>query len=161
MKKLTVLLCLLLTALSLQANDAAIKALIEKNSDVVVEIINDSINPWTIVNDTLYCSAWLSTLTIIYESDSITQIDVIDPQYGIGQDINVNGKQRESGSYIPAGKNKIRLSCSRSGSVSIAIKKVCAADIQTMIEANSDVEVEIINDSINPWIIFGQVTQHL
>ena len=158
MKKLTVLLCLLLTALSLQANDAAIKALIEKNSDVVVEIINDSINPWTIVNDTLYCSAWLSTLTIIYESDSITQIDVIDPQYGIGQDINVNGKQRESGSYIPAGKNKIRLSCSSSGSVSIAIKKVCAADIQTMIEANSDVEVEIINDSINPWIIFGQDT---
>ena len=87
MKKLTFLFSLLLSAISLHANDAEIEALIERTSDVQVTVINDSIFPWFVLGqDTIGCvydgsSYWLdddcgvkSEFSIRYSSEKTTQL---------------------------------------------------------------------------------------
>lgn len=66
MKKFTCLFCLLIVSiLSYAVNEAEIKAIIEANSDVEVNVSNESTNPWEIENaDTLYNSASGGVLTI-------------------------------------------------------------------------------------------------
>ena len=137
--------------------DEDIEHAIEANSDVDVTIINDTINPWVVLGgDTLY-NQKSKPLTITYESDSITQVSCDNLH-----SIYINGLTRDIGYYgpqnIPAGKNEIIIK-SPNQLTGLSIKKICSdADIKQMIEDNSDVEVEIINDSINPWIIQGQDT---
>ncbi len=137
--------------------DADIEHAIEANSDVDVTIINDTINPWVVLGgDTLY-NQKSKPLTITYESDSITQVSCDNLS-----NIYINGLKRYIGSYgqqnIPAGKNEIIIK-DKNQLTGLSIKKICSdADIKQMIEDNSDVEVEIINDSISPWIIQGQDT---
>ena len=134
--------------------DADIEHAIEANSDVDVTIINDSIDPWVVLGgDTLY-NQNRKPLTITYESDSITQVSCDNLST-----ICINGQTRRFPYVnIPAGKNEIIIK-DKNQLTGLSIKKICSdADIKQMIEENSDVKVEIINDSISPWIIQGQDT---
>ena len=157
-KKFTFLLCLFLSALSLYANDADIKAFIEANSDVKVEIQNDLQNPWTVDETKLNApSSSSSYLTITYESDSVTTIEIKKS----GCSVYVDGTQLSKESInVAKGKHTIKISGYKgyyvsSLSISYFSTESNNANIKAFIEANSDVKVEIQNnyDLLNPWTV--------
>ena len=170
MKKITSLFCLLIVSiLSNAVNEAEIKAIIEANSDVEVEIKNDSENPWVIRGiDTLYNPIAGSTITIVFKTDYITELTYTSKS---SPSIYVDGSKSSPSTYvdgntiyrriyIPAGKHEIGIESTFSDAqvIRLSIKKICTnEDIKNMIQAASNVEIiDVINDSIYPLIIAGQ-----
>ena len=142
--------------------DSDIEAMIEKISDVDVNITNDTICPWIIseINDSLYnkrstYSSIVSTLAIEFNSEYITSLNYTKSEC----ELYVNGERCYSyNNYMPAGKNIVLLKCNNNSYVTgLSIKKVCSdEDIEKMIENNSDVDITFKNDSLHPWYIEGQ-----
>ena len=74
-----------LSAFLLHANNADIKAFIETNSDVKVEVLNNSKYPWTFDGTKLVppSESSSSDLIITYESDSMTTIKIEGDDYSV------------------------------------------------------------------------------
>ena len=165
MKKVfTILTLMLFSVLSLYASsDADIKAMIEKFSDVEVEIKNDSLYPWVAVGqDSLYNPYTKGvTLYVTFETEYVTQLNYENKSGLLSFYLDNNTSTLSKGSYIPSGRHTLRIvnkyftiSCVVEG---LSIKNVCKdSDIKAMIEKFSDVEVEIKNDSLYPWVTVGQ-----
>ena len=140
--------------------DSDIKAMIEKFSDVEVEIKNDSLYPWIAVGqDSLYNPfSERGTLYVTFETEYITQLDYENKSTYLYLYLDNNTSTLSKGSYIPSGRHTLRIVGESKYYVEgLSIKNVCKdSDIKAMIEKFSDVEVEIKNDSLYPWIPVGQ-----
>ena len=145
--------------------DSDIEEMIETNSDVDVEIVNDSVYPWTPKGqDSLYCTMTSSTssnysyLSVTFETEYITKFSY---NAGNSNAFYIDDREISKDTYLPSGKHTLKIKAYSSGRYvrGLSIKNVCKdSDIEEMIETNSDVEVEIVNDSVRPWFISGQDT---
>ena len=162
MKKVfTSLIVMLFSAFTLYASsDAEIKAMIEKFSDVEVEIKNDSLYPWVAVGqDSLYNPySKEATLYVTFETEYVTQLNYENKSGSLYLYLDNNTSTLSKGSYIPSGRHTLRIVArSRYYVEGLSIKNVCKdSDIKAIIEKFSDVEVEIKNQSLYPWIAVGQ-----
>ena len=130
---------------------------ITSNSDVELEVVNGS-DPFIVESNILQCPLGLSAfMTIKYEAQCVTRLN-----YKGNRAFNriiLDGKESANGAYIPAGKHDLLIQGNDGLSVeSFSIKKISGVptDVETMIESNSEVDVEVINDTINPLIVVGQ-----
>ena len=166
MKKLTFILFLLFVALSLSANDDAIKAMIQANSDVeILSFVNDAQYPYSIVGQDSLQASSNSTISITYQSDWVVQMNY--KIFGGNADkMYVDGNECYDGDsylapltmYLPSGKHTITIvrgSNRRSYVVGLGIKKVCHDnEIKAAIQASSDVKIlNFENDTLDPWIL--------
>lgn len=174
MKKLTFILSLLFVALSSSANDDAIKAMIQANSDVeILSFVNDTQNPYLIVGQDSLQAAGNTTISITYQSDWVVQINYTKFE-GNADEMYVDGNKCDDRNsyvapltmYLPSGKHTITIvrgNISRKNYVvGLGIKKVCHDnEIKAAIQANSDVKIlSFENDTLDPWILTDENTLH-
>ena len=158
MKKIfTILALMLFSALSLHAfSDEEIKAMLQENCSVeIISVENDDTKPWTMVGDSLY-SIDGGILSFTFETDYITQIGYSKKHSATYFCLDNNtSKMDEDYLYLPSGKHTLKIKSSYQNCYvkGLSITNICTdSDIESVIEANSNVDVELLN-SQSPWIV--------
>ena len=135
-----------------------VTSLINANSDVKIDILNDSLKPWIVLGqDSLY-NPFVSevTLSLSFETESVIQFS-----YDVSSAVTLllDGANLRNNTYIPVGKHTIILNSTSTNAYlkGFTLRKVGSGkEVKNIINGNSDVEIDVVNDSLNPWFVLGQ-----
>ena len=138
-------------------------AFLEKTtSDVDLKIMNDSYAPWIVEDNTIRSvkSSPGSALSFLYTSACQTEIRLRTGELycyidGVKKNEVTDGESNvlylAPGTHIITFESIYYLSTIHS----FSIHEINTSEMEEMIESKSEVDVEVINDSVSPWIMIG------
>lgn len=156
MRKIKTLIYLLFVSIAVSANSEIVN-MIQANSDVSVSVTNDSTNPWSVCGKDSLQSNGAGSLILSYYSTEYTELSFYGNRY-VSVYINNSSQGTISSKktiLLKPGENVIRFYTSKTTPYiikDISVKRFSSSGIDSLIESKSDVQVEIINDSITPWM---------
>lgn len=140
-------------------------ALLEKTtSEVELKIMNDSYAPWIVKDNTIRSvkNSPGSALSFLYTSTCQTEIRLRTGGELYCYIDGVKNYEATDGEtnvlYLAPGTHIITFESIYDYSASIhsfSIHEINTSEMEEMIESKSEVDVEVINDSVSPWIMIG------